>query len=118
MVVEARLDELLDYVEKELQRVHRSRKLPGGVVIVGGTSKLPGIADFTREKLQLPARLGHPHKLHGLVDPVSDPRYTTALGLMILDMFLGDSSGTGDQNRRGGSTNISDITKKLFGKFK
>ena len=117
MVVEARLDELLDYVEKELQRVHRSRKLPGGVVIVGGTSKLPGIAEFTREKLQLPARLGHPHKLHGLVDPVSDPRYTTALGLMILDMFLGDSSSMGD-HRRGGPTNLSDITKKLFSKFK
>lgn len=117
MVVEARLDELLDYVEKELQRVHRSRKLPGGVVIVGGTSKLPGIAAFTREKLQLPARLGRVQKLHGLVDTVSDPSYTTAVGLMILDMLLGDSASFGGHHR-GESTNITHITKKLFGRFK
>ena len=53
MIAEARVDELLDFVDKELKKIKRSRKLPGGAVIVGGTSKLPGIADFTREKLQL-----------------------------------------------------------------
>ncbi|HSX06023.1 MAG TPA: cell division protein FtsA, partial [Candidatus Saccharimonadales bacterium] len=58
MIVEARVEELLEYVEKELQRIHRSRKLPGGVVIVGGSSALPGLAEFTRDKLQLPARIG------------------------------------------------------------
>ena len=36
MIVEARVEELFEFVEKELQRAHRSRKLPGGVVIVGG----------------------------------------------------------------------------------
>lgn len=114
MIVEARIEELLEFVDKELSKVHRSRKLPGGVVIVGGTSKIPGIEEFTREKLQLPARLGRIEKLHGLVDTVADPRYTTAVGLMVLDMLLGG----GDDYEHRAKNNISHITGKLFNRFK
>ncbi|MBI3624329.1 cell division protein FtsA [Candidatus Saccharibacteria bacterium] len=88
MITEARVDELLEFVDKELKKIQRSRKLPGGVVLVGGTAKLPGIADFTKEKLQLAARVGHLQPLAGLVDTVNDPAFTTAVGLMLLDMLL------------------------------
>lgn len=88
MITEARVEELLEYVDKELKKIHKSRKLPGGVVLVGGTAKLPGIAEFVREKLQLAARLGDLQPLGGLVDTVQDLSYTTAVGLMLLDMLL------------------------------
>lgn len=88
MIVEARVDELFEYVEKELQRIHRARKLPGGVVIVGGTAALPGLAEFARERLQLPARLGKVKGLAGLVDTVDRPSFATAAGLMMLDILL------------------------------
>ncbi len=88
MITEARVDELFEFVDKELKKIGRSRKLPGGAVIVGGTSKLPGLADFAKEKLQLPARLGTLQPLQGLVDVIDDPAYTTAIGLMQLDMLL------------------------------
>src|SRR3990167_2213413 len=35
MIVEARAEELFEYVDKELKRVQRSRKLPGGALFVG-----------------------------------------------------------------------------------
>ena len=88
MITEARVEELLELVDKELKRIHRSRKLPGGVVLVGGTAKLPGIAALTKEKLQLAARIGQLQPLGGLVDTVQDVAFTTAIGLMILDMLL------------------------------
>ncbi len=88
MICEARVEELFEYVDKELQRIRRSRKLPGGVVINGGTAKLPGIAEFARESLQLAARVGHIHNVSGLVDTVDDEIFTTAVGLMMLDMLL------------------------------
>lgn len=88
MIVEARVEELLEYVDKELQRIHRSRKLPGGVVIVGGTALLPGLADFAKEQLQLPVRIGKIRGLAGLVDTVDDPSFATATGLMLLDVLL------------------------------
>lgn len=88
MITEARVDELFDHVDKELHKIRRSRKLPGGVVLTGGTSKLPGIAEFAREKLQLAARIGKLQPTSGLVDAVDDVSYTTAVGLMLLDMLL------------------------------
>ena len=88
MIVEARVDEILEFVDKELSRVHRSRKLPGGVVIVGGSAKIPGLAEFAREKLQLPVRIGKIKGLDGLVDTVDDPSFATATGLMMLDILL------------------------------
>jgi cell division protein FtsA len=88
LITEARVEELLEYVDKELKKIHRSRKLPGGVVIVGGTAKLPGIAEFTKEKLQLAARLGSLQPMGGLIDTVQDPAYAAAVGLMMLDMLL------------------------------
>ena len=99
MIVEARAEELFEYVDKELKRVQRSRKLPGGAVLVGGSAKLPGIAEFAKEKLQLPARIGHLQPISGLTDTVDDPAYFTATGLMLLDMLLlpmGERHGKGN----------------------
>lgn len=88
MIVEARVEELFEYVTKELIRIHRARKLPGGVVLAGGTAKLPGLAEFARDQLQLPARVGKLQSVTGLADTVDDPSYYTVIGLMLLDMLL------------------------------
>lgn len=88
MIAEARVEELFELVNKELARIHKAHKLPGGAVLVGGTSKLPGIADFAKEQLQLAARVGKLQPLSGLIDTVADPQYCTAVGLMVLDMLL------------------------------
>ena len=116
MIVEARVEELLEYVEKELQRIHRARKLPGGVVIVGGTAALPGLAEFAREKLQLPARIGKVRGLAGLVDTVDTPAWSSAAGLMMLDILLSPfvDEPSGHQLITGGLPSIT----KLLGRFK
>ena len=88
MITEARVEELLELVDKELIRIKRSRKLPGGVVLTGGTAALPGLSEFTREKLQLPARVGKIQNVGGLVDTVEGTAYCTVVGLMMLDMLL------------------------------
>ncbi len=88
MITEARMEETLELIDKELKKIQRSHKLPGGVTIVGGTAKLPGLAAFAREQLQLPARIGSLQPLQGLVDVVDDPSFATAIGLMQLDMLL------------------------------
>jgi len=92
MITEARVEELLEYVAKELHKIKRSGKLPGGVVIVGGSAKLPGLADFTRDKLQLPARIGKLQDVGGLVDTVEDTSWCAPVGLMLLDMLLTPSN--------------------------
>jgi cell division protein FtsA len=88
MIAGARVEELLEYVNKELQKIKRARKLPGGIVLTGGTSNLPGLDEFARDKLELPARIGKLHNIGGLVDTVEDKAFTTVVGLMLLDMLL------------------------------
>lgn len=88
MITEARVEELLEYVDKELKKIQRSQKLPGGVVITGGTAQLPGLAGFVKEKLQLAARVGNLQNIGGLIDAVESPSWFTAVGLMTLDMLL------------------------------
>lgn len=112
MILEARIDELFEYVDKELKKIGKSRKLPGGVIIVGGSSALPGLAEYAKEALQLPARIGNILPLGGLADAIHDEPYTTAIGLMWLDMLLGqgidsDLTGAGlGGNLLGSATNV------------
>lgn len=91
MIIEARVDEILDYVDKELKHIHRSQKLPGGVVLVGGTSKIPGLADFTKEKLGLPTKIGSLNSISGITDIAKDLTFLSAVGLMHLDMIFGNN---------------------------
>ena len=91
IITEARVEEILEYVDKELKKIHRSRKLPGGIVLSGGTSKLPGLVDFTKEVLELPARIGSWKHIPKVVDGMDDNTYAQAVGLMLLDMYLGPS---------------------------
>ncbi len=116
MVLEARIEELFELVDKELKKIHKSGKLPGGVVLVGGTSKLPGIAEFARDVMQLPARVGKLLPIGGLTDKIADESYTTAIGLMWLNMLLGQSS---DSVGTGADTlgNLNSMAQKVFKRF-
>lgn len=115
MIVEARVDELLEYIDKELSRIRRSRKLPGGIVLVGGVAALPGLAEFTKEKLQLPARIGKVRNLVGLVDTVDKPAFATAAGLMLLDALFTPlmQESAGHQITLGNLNVLNQIFKKF-----
>lgn len=116
MVVESRVEELFEFVQKELTRIHRAQKLPGGVVLVGGASKMPGIDDFARDRLQLAARVGRLHAISGLVETVNDPSYSTAVGLMILDMLMAPGEETHSVAQTG--ARALKLVDNLFGRFR
>lgn len=88
-IVEARVEEILEFVDREFKKIRRSRKLPGGVVLVGGSAHLPGLVDFTKETLELPARLGSWKHIPKVVDGMDELVFAPAVGLMLLDMLLG-----------------------------
>lgn len=101
MITEARVEELFEFVEKELKKIRKSRKLPGGVVIVGGGSRLPGIADYAKDSLQLAARIGKLHQdIGGLTDIVQDASLTPVVGLMLIDMLYSRSAGQGKSSTK------------------
>lgn len=120
MIVEARVEELLEYANKELKKIHKVKKLPGGVTLVGGTSKLPGLVDFSKETLKLPVRLGSWSHINRVVDGLDEQRFAPAVGLMLLDMLLGPANSNNFPDVQPGvlqsvSGSLSSILKR-FGK--
>jgi cell division protein FtsA len=101
MIVDSRVEELFELVEKELHKIKRSRKLPGGIVIAGGGAKLPGIIDAAKQRLQLAVRVGKLQDVTGLVDTIDDPQFYTAIGLMQLDMYFGGQTQVTNHAQRG-----------------
>ncbi|PIY62762.1 cell division protein FtsA [Candidatus Uhrbacteria bacterium CG_4_10_14_0_8_um_filter_58_22] len=81
-IVEARCEELLEKVDKELKTVGRSGLLPAGVVLTGGGAKLPGLVELAKEKLRLPVSLGFPVGMTSITDRVNDLSFSTAIGLV------------------------------------
>jgi cell division protein FtsA len=73
-------------VNLELRRVDRYAKLPGGVVLTGGGAELAGIAACAKEVMKLNAKVSDAHRFGGLGERVCSPAWSTALGLMIVDI--------------------------------
>ena len=83
-IIEARMDELFDLVEKELKKITKQVLFPGGVVIVGGGAQMNGMVEFAKQRLKLPAHVGVPDRVDGVVDQLASPQYATAVGLCLL----------------------------------
>jgi cell division protein FtsA len=80
-VIEARLEQLLTLVRKELRESGYDGALPGGIVLTGGTALLPEIAELTRQVVGVRARIGTPRRLAGLGESLGGPAFATAVGL-------------------------------------
>jgi cell division protein FtsA len=57
-IIEARLAETFEFINSELRILGKSGQLPGGIVLVGGGAKLPGIADLATNEMRLTAQIG------------------------------------------------------------
>ena len=81
-IVEARLSEMFEMINRELKRIKRQGNLPGGAVLTGGGAKLRGIVDYARTALQMNVRVYKPSGYKGVAEKVKDPAWTTVLGLL------------------------------------
>ncbi|HQL52987.1 MAG TPA: cell division protein FtsA [Candidatus Magasanikbacteria bacterium] len=81
-IIEARMEEILEKVDFELESIGRSGLLPAGVVFTGGGAKISGLIELAKNKLGLPASLGYSLDISGLSEKVGDLSFTTAVGLV------------------------------------
>lgn len=81
-IIEPRVSEIFSLLRNEVKRSGYYDMIPGGVIITGGSSLLPGISEIAEQVLNLPSRLGRPHYKGELADMVNDPSYSSAIGLL------------------------------------
>ena len=93
-IIEARLEEIFDLANEELKKIERSRMLPAGVVISGGTAALPGFLELAKKSFRLPSQLGYAADLDG-ADLGNAFSLGSALGLILLAADAQSQKGPG-----------------------
>lgn len=81
-VIEARVEEIFQYILRDIQQSGYNGLLPAGIVLTGGASQLRGITSVAERVLNVPARVASPKNLIGLVDALNSPAYATGVGLL------------------------------------
>jgi cell division protein FtsA len=84
-IIQARMEEVLDYVVWEIRRSGYERKLIGGIVLTGGGAMLRDIEKLCEFHTGMSTRIGAPieHLAHGYQEKVASPIYATAIGLLL-----------------------------------
>jgi len=84
-IIQARMEEIFDYVVWEIRRSGYENKLIGGVVLTGGGALLNHIDKLTEFHTGLSTRIGVPieHLAHGYSEHLSSPVFATGIGLLL-----------------------------------
>ena len=83
-IIEARMTDVFELVEKHLKKVDRAGLLPAGIVIVGGGANLPGIANFAKERFKLHVKIAEPDNIGGFKEKVKNPAWAVAVGAALM----------------------------------
>jgi len=82
-VIEPRVEELYSLIQAELRRSGFEELLSSGIVITGGSSVMQGMVELGEEIFHMPVRVGPPNYTGTLAEVVRNPRYSTAVGLLV-----------------------------------
>jgi cell division protein FtsA len=115
-IIQPRMSEILAMVKERIEQKGYLKLLGGGAVITGGGSLLPGTIELAMEIFGLPARIGYPVKLGGLVEEYGDPRFATGVGLVLYGTAQRETDGM--KRNRDKSNVIKSVIEKMKDWFK
>lgn len=84
-IIQARLNEIFDIVNNEIQKVNSEHKLIAGIVLTGGGAMMKHIQQLAAFKTGLDVRIGYPNEYlaNDNADELASPMYSTGVGLVI-----------------------------------
>ena len=115
-IIQARMQEILDYVMYHLKQIDMDKRLCGGIILTGGGAQLKHITQLTEFVTGMGARIGYPneHLAGGHAEALMNPMYSTCIGL-ILRGYYDYESGKMRFAREGG--NMIHITEEELKPF-
>jgi cell division protein FtsA len=116
-IIEARLSDIFELIDKYLRKIGRSGLLPAGAVIIGGGSHMSMIEDVAKSMLKIPVRVGYT-ELTGIRGPIKDQRFIVAYGVATSGVEQTTKSksrpGSGGNDGDGFAAVIKDFFKQLL----
>ncbi len=82
-IIEARLEEILEAIDKELTNIGRNALLPAGAIVAGGGANIVGIEMIVRNILKLPAKTISNDLTSLTANKIKDPSFCVAYGLTL-----------------------------------
>lgn len=77
-----RVEELFKFIADDLRVSGYLDMINSGVVLTGGSSQMEGMAELGEYVFGAPVRIGNPKAIGGMGEFVSNPRYSTVIGLL------------------------------------
>lgn len=102
-IIKPRLDEIFTMVGLQIKKSGFGGITPAGIVITGGGAQTVSISEAAKRNLAMPARIGIPQGVTGLIDEILVPSFSASIGLILY--------GAKVDEREGG------ISLSQFGKF-
>ncbi|MCC6615241.1 MAG: cell division protein FtsA [Anaerolineae bacterium] len=87
-IVQPRVEELFQFVLRELKYSAYDGLLSAGAVLTGGSAQLPGMKHIAADVLKMPVRVAQPERLSGMADQLRSPAYSTSVGLLRLGLIM------------------------------
>jgi cell division protein FtsA len=84
-IIQARLEEIFELVNYEIQKAKSENQLIAGIVLTGGGAMMKHIQQLAEFKTGLEVRIGYPneHLNKNTMKEMSSPMYSTGIGLVI-----------------------------------
>ena len=115
-IIQARCEEILEMIVLDVKRSTDIELVSAGLVLTGGTARLPGLDLLAEQVTKLPARIGTPSHIFGLVDELHDPSYATGVGL--LQWAMGESDASGLSHGPSGPGPLDGLIRRLSNWFR
>ncbi|UXM94543.1 cell division protein FtsA [Bartonella sp. HY329] len=102
-IIRARVEEILEMTRDKLTRSGFGSLIGKRIILTGGGSQLPGIAEVGRHILKSHLRIGRPLGISGLPDMARGAAFSSAVGLLIYPQI----SGLEEYKVHGSSANVN-----------
>ena len=116
-IIEPRVEEILLHVDGAMRKSGLTEALANGIVLTGGTAKLPGIDALAEQVFNLPVRIGVPSDIEVKGDIAADPSCVPAVGLVRFGLGRTDDTSVLIQAKKPNSVSewLGDTLGGLFG---
>lgn len=88
-IIKPRIEEILELVRERLSAAGAPSQSRQRIVLAGGASQLPGLADVARRIFSSQIRIGRPLGVQGLPESAKSPAFAASVGLLVYPQLAG-----------------------------
>lgn len=118
-IIQARMEEIIDLVNYEIQNSGYEKKLIGGIVVTGGGSQLKHITQLFEYITGMDTRIGYPteHLANTNTEAIKSPMYATGIGLVLKGFESMDKATTTEEPEVASSGDVVTHSSAKRGSF-